>query len=175
MKGKEFVTMQKPPNHKLFDMNNKEILIVLQGHMANQAQSKATPSAPVFNITLGNVFVNILWPPVTAPALLRQYHQLFYMWKSLLSSSTSLLTSCTWDGYHCFLPAVWSHSSDLAEVERWLLWESVDSRACSYWWFEANGLSHGWDCWTAGCCWEMVSWPHYELVSGSLLSCLLPW
>jgi hypothetical protein len=70
MKGEEFTTIRKPPNHKLFDMNNKEISPVLQRRMANQAQSKATPSAPVFNITLGNEFANILRPPVAAPAMM---------------------------------------------------------------------------------------------------------
>ena len=70
MKGKEFATIRKPPNHKLFDVNNKEISPVLQRCMANQAQSQATPLAPVFNITLGNEFVNILRPPAAAPAMM---------------------------------------------------------------------------------------------------------
>jgi len=68
MKGEDFATIQKPPNHKLFDMNNKNISPVLQHRMANQAQSKAAPLAPVFNISLGNDFVNILRPPTAAAA-----------------------------------------------------------------------------------------------------------
>ena len=68
MKGEDFATIQKPPNHKLFDMNNKNISPVLQRRMANRAQSKAAPPAPVFHISLGNDFANILRPPPTAAA-----------------------------------------------------------------------------------------------------------
>jgi hypothetical protein len=36
--------------------------------MANQAQSKAAPLAPIFHISLGDNFANILHPPPTAAA-----------------------------------------------------------------------------------------------------------
>jgi len=69
MKGEDFATIQKLPNHKLFNMNNKNISPVHQCRMANQAQSKVAPLAPVFHILLGNDFANILHPPpmVAAP------------------------------------------------------------------------------------------------------------
>jgi hypothetical protein len=67
MKGEEFATIWKPPNHKLFDMNNKNISPILQCCIANQAQLKMSPLAPVFNITIGEDFAHILQPLTAAP------------------------------------------------------------------------------------------------------------
>jgi hypothetical protein len=63
LKGEEHATLQKPPNHKLFDATKKAISPVLQRRMANQNAAAGSSSAPVFNFTLGNDLLNILRPP----------------------------------------------------------------------------------------------------------------
>jgi hypothetical protein len=66
------VTLRKPPNNKLFDVNNNSRMSpVLQRRKADQENAaKAIAAPPVFNISLGNDFANILRPPaqLLAPA-----------------------------------------------------------------------------------------------------------
>jgi hypothetical protein len=66
LKGDEHASLQRPPNHKLFDTTAKPISPVLQRHMAAQ-NAPSGSSAPVFNFTLGNEIINILRPPASQP------------------------------------------------------------------------------------------------------------
>jgi hypothetical protein len=53
MKGDEHATLEKPPNHKLFSVNNASISPVLQRRMDSAKNSATTSAPPVFNITIG--------------------------------------------------------------------------------------------------------------------------
>jgi hypothetical protein len=70
------VTLDQPPNNKLFDPSQlTHVSPVVQHRKAEQAAAAALLSLssngqPIFNITLGNEFANILHPapaPVLAP------------------------------------------------------------------------------------------------------------
>jgi len=68
LKGNEHASLQRPPNHKLFDTTAKPISTVLQRRMAAQ-NSPSGSSAPIFNFTLGNEIINILCPPAPQPVV----------------------------------------------------------------------------------------------------------
>lgn len=64
MKGEECATLSKPPNHKLFDNHPSPVSPVLQRRLENARTVAANaPSAPVFNISIGKDFVDLLRPP----------------------------------------------------------------------------------------------------------------
>ncbi|KAF9232500.1 hypothetical protein BU15DRAFT_81189 [Melanogaster broomeanus] len=70
-KGTSEATLERPPNHRLFDMKRTAISPVLQRRL--DAQTKATasaaaPLAPVFNFSLGNEFANLFRPAAGAQA-----------------------------------------------------------------------------------------------------------
>jgi hypothetical protein len=70
LKGEECASLQKPPNHKLFD-GPPQLSPVLQRRLdAQNAKSNApnAPSAPVFNFTIGNELVDLFRPSRPAPA-----------------------------------------------------------------------------------------------------------
>jgi hypothetical protein len=57
MKGDEYATLEKPPNHKLFSTEKAILSPVLQRRKdaaAKNSGSAAAPGPPVFNITIGN-------------------------------------------------------------------------------------------------------------------------
>ncbi|KAF8222853.1 hypothetical protein L208DRAFT_1320278, partial [Tricholoma matsutake] len=64
MKGEECATLSKPPNHKLFDNHPSPVSPVLQCRLENaHTVAENFPSAPVFNISIGKNFVDLLQPP----------------------------------------------------------------------------------------------------------------
>jgi hypothetical protein len=64
------VTLRKPPNNKLFDLSSKSRLSpVLQRRKEQQDATAAAARPPIFNISLGNDFANILRPPPVANQL----------------------------------------------------------------------------------------------------------
>jgi hypothetical protein len=70
LKGEAHATLEKPPNHKLFD-GSQQLSPVLQRRLdAQNAKSNApnAPSAPVFNFTIGNELVDLFRPSRPAPA-----------------------------------------------------------------------------------------------------------
>jgi hypothetical protein len=66
LKGKECATLNKPPNHKLFDNAQAPLSPVLQRHLDTQKVNASTANAPVFNFTLGNDLIG-LFRPLVAP------------------------------------------------------------------------------------------------------------
>jgi hypothetical protein len=66
------VTLRKLPNNKLFDITSQlQMSPVLQRHKEQQNAAAATGGPPVFNISLGNDFANLLQhraAPVAPPA-----------------------------------------------------------------------------------------------------------
>ncbi|KAG2152702.1 hypothetical protein DEU56DRAFT_752017 [Suillus clintonianus] len=69
-------TLEKPPHHKLFDV--RKISPVLQRRLDSQNTKVSSPSAPVFNFTIGNEVLDIFrpWLPAAAvaPALSSTSH-----------------------------------------------------------------------------------------------------
>jgi hypothetical protein len=66
------VTLHKPPNNKLFDNTSQSRMSpVLQRRKEQHHLAAATASPPIFNISLGNDFANLLQrpaAPMAAPA-----------------------------------------------------------------------------------------------------------
>ena len=65
MKGDEHATLERPPNHRLFDAEHIAMSPVLKRRL--EAQKAATVAAapvaaPVFNFTIGNDLVELLCP-----------------------------------------------------------------------------------------------------------------
>jgi hypothetical protein len=95
MKGEECATLSKPPNHKLFDHQPLPVSPVLQCRLENARSVTANvPSAPVFNISIGKDFVDLLRPPTVpqvapaAPMLLPAHVPILdYDMSNLLSRS----------------------------------------------------------------------------------------
>lgn len=67
-KDSDEATLEKPPNHRLFD-TKATISPVLQHRLDAQRKtvSQAATSAPVINLTFGNEFATLFKPPI-APA-----------------------------------------------------------------------------------------------------------
>lgn len=63
LKGDGIATVVKPPHHKLFDSRASAISPVLQRWLDTQ-NTKSSPSAPVFNFTIGNEVVDFFRPQV---------------------------------------------------------------------------------------------------------------
>ena len=66
LRGDDCATLERPPNHRLFDAENSALSPVLRRRI--EAANKAAPapaSAPVFNITIGKEIVELFHP--TAP------------------------------------------------------------------------------------------------------------
>ena len=61
LKGKEHATIEKPPNHRLFDTSPQSP--ILQCRLNAQNQKNASSSAPIFNLTIGNDIVHRLLGP----------------------------------------------------------------------------------------------------------------
>lgn len=60
MKGDEYVTLEKPPNHKLFSTDNTFLSPVLQRRKDAAAKnSGSTAAPPVFNITIGKEITDL--------------------------------------------------------------------------------------------------------------------
>lgn len=74
LKGEDHATVEKPPNHRLFDTTSLQSP-VLQRRLNMQNQKNTSSTAPVFNLTIGNDIVNQLLghradfpgPPPLAP------------------------------------------------------------------------------------------------------------
>ena len=77
LKGEETATLEKPPNHKLFDEAQVPLSPVLQRRLEKQNEKRNTvPSgSPTINFTLGNELVNLFHPqpPVAAAAPVPPY------------------------------------------------------------------------------------------------------
>ena len=72
LKNDNSASLEKPPNHRLFDPSDKGLSPVLQRHqvaMSAQSGSAAGSSAPIINFTLGNEALNFLCPLVPQPAV----------------------------------------------------------------------------------------------------------
>ncbi|KAF8815024.1 hypothetical protein BYT27DRAFT_7080856 [Phlegmacium glaucopus] len=63
LKNDDSATVEKPPNHRLFDPKSAPLSPVLQRRLESQnAKSADAPSAPVFNISVGNAVLDLLQP-----------------------------------------------------------------------------------------------------------------
>jgi hypothetical protein len=62
LKGDEHATIDKPPNHKLFDLSNAKISPVMQCRLDNQ-NTKNAPAPSIINVSFGKEFVNMLQGP----------------------------------------------------------------------------------------------------------------
>lgn len=76
LKGEEHATLQKPPNHKLFDIASIWSPILQRRLDSQNKPSPPPPAAPVFNLTIGNNIVDMFRPmctqspcPAAVPAL----------------------------------------------------------------------------------------------------------
>jgi hypothetical protein len=82
MKGEDHASLEKPPNHSLFDAKHIAMSPVLKRRLNAQKAAAARVAAPVFNFTIRNDLVDLLHPvreqaqdppsyrAVDAPALL---------------------------------------------------------------------------------------------------------
>lgn len=71
MKDDDSATLEKPPNHKLFDPSGKDLSPVLQRRqaaMSAQSGDATNSTAPVFNVSAGNEAFNFLRPFLPQPA-----------------------------------------------------------------------------------------------------------
>ncbi|KAG2344341.1 hypothetical protein BDR05DRAFT_1018672 [Suillus weaverae] len=66
LKDDRTATLEKPPHHKLFDV--RKISPVLQRRKDSQNTQVPSPSAPVFNFTIGNEVLDIFRPQLPAVA-----------------------------------------------------------------------------------------------------------
>jgi hypothetical protein len=67
MKGEDHASLEKPPNHRLFDAEHIAMSPVLKRRLDAQkatAVAAAPAAAPVFNFTIGNDLANLLHPAV---------------------------------------------------------------------------------------------------------------
>lgn len=62
-------TVDKPPNHRLFDAKKSSLSPVLQRHLDMQSKASASTqaSAPIFNFTIGNELTSLFRPQVPLP------------------------------------------------------------------------------------------------------------
>ncbi|KAF4580524.1 hypothetical protein EYR38_003123 [Pleurotus pulmonarius] len=66
LKGPEFSTLTKPPNHRLFDSDGSQshaLSPVLQRRLDTRNAEKNTPPMPIINLGLGDLFRGTLAPP----------------------------------------------------------------------------------------------------------------
>lgn len=61
LKGAEHATIEKPPNHRLFDTGLQSPILQRRLNMQNQKNTSST--APIFNLTIGNDIVHQLLGP----------------------------------------------------------------------------------------------------------------
>lgn len=151
LKDDAYATLTKPPHHKLFDLTKKkQVSPVIQHHIANENVSKdGLSAASVFNITLGNDFMNALHPPApVAPLPLLPILQSFLCLTYYIPPGFQVLR---W----IFLWYVWSCITDYPEAERELLLSSSASQVHTGGWFQGYGCLYGRDCWSTGHCWEV--------------------
>ena len=75
VKGKEFTTLDRPLNHKVFDPSMPKVNPILQHHLdaQNQKNMPALAPAPIINVSFGQKFINMQGgaharaEPTTAP------------------------------------------------------------------------------------------------------------
>jgi hypothetical protein len=72
LKGEETATLEKPPNHRLFDEGKVPVSPVLQRRLEkqNEKQNPVSNNSPTINFTLGNELVSLFRPqapPIATP------------------------------------------------------------------------------------------------------------
>ena len=70
LQGEECATLEKPPNHKLFNAPSSRLSPVLQCHLELQkpAPAPVAPAAPVFNFSIGHEVIDFFRLVATTPA-----------------------------------------------------------------------------------------------------------
>jgi hypothetical protein len=58
LKGEEHATIEKPPNHRLFDTNQQSPILQRRLNNQNQKNTSESSTAPIFNLTIGNDIVH---------------------------------------------------------------------------------------------------------------------
>ena len=72
LKNDDSATLEKPPNHRLFDPSDQGLSPVLQRRqaaMCAKSSGATSSSAPIINFTLGNEALNFLRPLVPQPPI----------------------------------------------------------------------------------------------------------